>query len=65
MNISFEQFCKMWNKHCIRVFGIDADDLPDIMCIDDYWYEDMSQQQAKDALLDMEQEMRQELHFDL
>lgn len=54
----------MWDKHCERVFGIDASSLPDILCIDDYWYEDMSQQEAKDALLDMEQELREELHFD-
>jgi hypothetical protein len=64
MNISFEQFMRMWDKHCERVFGIDASSLPDILCIDDYWYEDMSQQEAKDALLDMEQELREELHFD-
>lgn len=64
MSISFEQFCKMWNKHCERTFGIGADELPDVVCIDDYWFECMSQQQAKDALMDLEQELRQQLDFD-
>ena len=60
MNISLEQFCIMWNKRCIRAFGLGSEDLPDLLCIDDYWYDGMNQQEAKAALDDMEQQMRQE-----
>jgi hypothetical protein len=65
MNISLEQFTAMWDKHCERRFGLGAIDLPDFMCIDDYWFEGMSMQQAKDAVEEMHQEMCDELHFDI
>lgn len=60
MNISFDQFLVMWNKRCIRAFGLGYEDLPDILCIDDHWYDGMTQQEAKSALDDMEEELRQE-----
>ena len=50
----------MWNKRCIRAFGLGYEDLPDVLCIDDYWYEGIDQQEAKRALDDMEEELRNE-----
>ena len=61
MNISFDQFINLWDRRCIKAFGLNYEDLPDVLCIDDYWHSDIDLQEAKLALDDMEQEMREEL----
>lgn len=58
--ITRSQFRKLWNHHCAKTFGLSADDLPDILCMDDYWYEEMTKDEATSAFADMEMEMRQE-----
>lgn len=65
MEITIEQFERAWSKRCINVFGIGSEDLPDVLCIDDFWYEGMTREELKGALDEMELSMRQELHFDV
>jgi hypothetical protein len=62
--ITRSQFRKLWNQHCTKTFGLGADDLPDILCMDDYWYEEMTAAEAKSAFADMEMEMRQDLGYE-
>lgn len=59
--ISYSQFCKLWNQHCLRTFGMGADDLPDVLCMDDYWYDEMTTSEAKSAFEDMEMELREDM----
>lgn len=65
MEITIEQFERAWSKRCTNVFGIGSEDLPDVLCIDDFWYEGMTREELKGALDEMELSMRQELHFDV
>lgn len=59
--ITRSQFRRLWNHHCGKAFGLGADDLPDILCMDDYWYEEMTASEAKSAFEDMEMELRQDM----
>ena len=61
MGISKREFVNMWNDLCIKTFGVMSDDLPDFMCIDDYWYAQMTAPEAAMALSDMQMEMCHEM----
>jgi hypothetical protein len=59
--ISYEMFVNAWDKRCTRAFGLGYEDLPDIICMDDYWHDEMTRDECKDALNDMMCIMQEEL----
>lgn len=59
--ISYEMFVNAWDKRCARAFGLGYEDLPDIICMDNYWHDEMTRDECKDALNDMMCIMQEEL----
>lgn len=64
MNIQMQHLINAWNKRCLKVFCLSSEDLPDILLMDDFFFEGMTQADVADALDEMEQLMREELNFD-
>lgn len=62
-SITREQFITAWNKKCIKTFGLGHEDLPDILFIDDFWYDGITTEEAENALDDMLESMRDEFGF--
>lgn len=62
-SITREQFITSWDNRCNSNFGLGHEDLPDLIYIDDYWYEGITKEEAKNALDDMLESMRDELSF--
>lgn len=62
-SITREQFINAWNKKCIKTFGLGHEDLPDILFIDDFWYDGITTEEAENALDDMLESMRDEFGF--
>lgn len=56
--ISYDDFFRRWDKRCQDEFGVSADDLPDIIAIDDHWFDGMSVKESNDALDAMTEELR-------
>ncbi len=63
-HVSREAFIKAWDNKCTRNFGLGYTDLPDILLIDDYWHDMLTVDEAKDALNDMLDSMRDEMGMD-
>jgi len=59
--ITREEFIKRWNVKCHKCFGVGHEGLPDILFIDDYWYEGMDDDSALASLGDMTAEMMSEM----
>ena len=59
--ISYEMFIKAWDAKCIRAFGMEHEHLPDVICMDDYWHNEMTRDECKEALNDMMYIMQEEL----
>lgn len=59
-----QQFICAWNKRCLKVFCLSSEDLPDILMMDDFFFEGMTKEDVVNALDEMEQLMREELNFD-
>lgn len=53
-----------WNKRCLKVFCLSSEDLPDILMMDDFFFEGMTHQDVANALDEMEHLMREELNFE-
>ena len=53
-----------WNKRCLKVFCLSSEDLPDILMMDDFFFEGMTHRDVANALDEMEHLMREELNFE-
>lgn len=44
--VSRQDFRRALNLRCQKELGVSVNDLPDIVCIDDVWWEKMSEKEA-------------------
>jgi len=47
--MTWEEFIKACDRAVLAKIGIDRRDLPDTLCLDDYWDESMSREDAERA----------------
>jgi len=45
-SVSRSEFRKALNLRCYKELGIGLNDLPDIICLDDVWWENMTEKEA-------------------
>ena len=59
--ISFRDFKRALNIRCNKEFGMSYSDLPDIVVLDDYWYEGIEEREAVMMLDGVIDDLREEL----
>ena len=59
--VSRSEFRRALNLHCHKELGVGYSDLPDIVCIDDHWYEGMDEKDAIIALEGIIEDFKDEL----
>lgn len=55
--IKYDEFVEMVNAQCLEMAGISIHDLPDNTDFQDYWYEDMTPAEAKEAAKECAEEI--------
>ena len=63
--IKYDEFVGMVNAQCLNLAGISIHDLPDNTDFADFWYEDMTIEEAKDAARDAAKEVLDIEGYDL
>jgi hypothetical protein len=58
------QFRKALNIKCHETIGLGLMDLPDVICIDDFWWEDMTEKEAVIMVDSAIDDLKEELNFD-
>jgi len=61
--VSRSEFRRALNLRCHKELSIDFNDLPDIVCIDDHWYEGMDERDAVIALEGIIEDIQDELNY--
>lgn len=59
--VSRSEFRRALNIRCHKELGVSMSDLPDIVCIDDHWYEGMDERDAIIALEGIIEDIETEL----
>lgn len=61
--VSRSEFRKSLNLRCHQEFGMGLMDLPDIICIDDVWWEKMSEKEAVQMIDGCIQDFKDDMGF--
>ena len=61
--VSRQDFRRALNLRCHNTFGLGLMDLPDVICIDDFWYEGMEEKEAVLMLDGAIDDLKEELNF--
>ena len=62
-NVSRSQFRRALNFRCNKEFGMGLLDLPDIICIDDVWWEGITEKEAEQMIEGCIDDMKEEVGF--
>jgi hypothetical protein len=58
--LSIKRLFRKLNALCIARYGVSYDDLPDLVCLSDYCWDGMSNEDVKDSAVDVLDELKSE-----
>jgi hypothetical protein len=63
--VSFHDFKRALKLKCYKVFGCSYSDLPDVVDLNDFWYEGIEEREAVMMIDGVIEDLAAELNFDL
>jgi len=63
--VSFHDFKRALKLKCYKVFGCSYSDLPDVIDLNDFWYEGIEEREAVMMIDGVIEDLAAELNFDL
>lgn len=61
--VSRQEFRRALNLRCNKEFGMGIDDLPDIICIDDVWWDKITEKEAMQMIDSCIDDFKDELDY--